>query len=76
MTDVPTDPTKSHHQNGMVFIGDYIDIDSSDGAAHPVWVDTRNGVADVFTATLLRGPQAADALPPAATAANTFEVNE
>lgn len=73
VTDVPTDPEDSHHQNGMVFIGDYIDIDSADGSAHPVWVDTRNGVADVFTATLLRGPRAAAALPPAATASVTFE---
>ncbi|HET6405824.1 MAG TPA: sialidase family protein [Candidatus Thermoplasmatota archaeon] len=74
VTEVATDPTKSHHQNGMIFIGDYIDIDSSAGAAHPVWVDTRHGVADVFTATLLRGPLAADALPPGATAGATFEV--
>lgn len=71
ITDVPTDPTKSHHQNGMIFIGDYIDIDSSAGAAHPVWVDTRHGVADVFTATILRGAQAQGALPPGASAEAT-----
>lgn len=73
VTDVATDPTMSHHQNGMVFIGDYIDIDSSLGAAHPVWVDTRNGVADVFVATLLRGPAGRDALAPDANASTTFE---
>ncbi|HVM44467.1 MAG TPA: sialidase family protein, partial [Candidatus Thermoplasmatota archaeon] len=73
VTEVATDPTKSHHQNGMIFIGDYIDIDSSAGAAHPVWVDTRHGVADVFTATILRGPLAASALPPGANARPTPE---
>lgn len=73
VTETPTDPTKSHHQNGMVFIGDYIDIDSSAGAAHPVWVDTRNGVADVYVATILRGPLAAAALAPDAISSQTFE---
>lgn len=49
------DPNLSHHQNGKVFIGDYIDIDSSWQAAHPVWPDTRSGsVVDVYTATILR----------------------
>ena len=49
------DPNYSHHQNGMIFIGDYIDIDSSWQAAHPVWPDTRsNEVVDVYTATILR----------------------
>lgn len=67
VTEKPTDPSKSHHQNGAVFLGDYIDLDSSLGAAHPVWVDTRNGVADVYTATLVRGPNATAALPAGAT---------
>ena len=75
VTDVPTDPNLSHHQNGMVFIGDYIDVDSSAGAAHPVWVDTRHGVADVFVATILRGPLADAALPPGAQAAPTPEAS-
>ena len=49
------DPNYSHHQNGMIFIGDYIDIDSSWQAAHPVWPDTRSEeVVDVYTATILR----------------------
>jgi hypothetical protein len=57
------DPNLSHHQNGMVFIGDYIDIDSSWAAAHPVWPDTRSGlVVDVYTATILR-PMFADGFP-------------
>ena len=67
VTSVSSDPTKSHHQNGNVFIGDYIDSDSAPGAAHPVWVDTRNGVADVYSATILRGPLGASALPVGAT---------
>lgn len=69
VTETSFDPDLSHHQNGMIFIGDYIDIDSSRGAAHPVWVDTRNGVADVYVATLLRGPQAEAALAPGFTSA-------
>ncbi len=49
------DPALSHHQNGVVFIGDYNDIDSSWQAAHPVWPDTRSGeVVDVYTATIQR----------------------
>ncbi len=49
------DPALSHHQNGVVFIGDYNDIDSSWQAAHPVWPDTRSGeVVDVYTATIER----------------------
>lgn len=56
------DPALCHHQNGMVFIGDYIDIDSSWQAAHPVWPDSRHGVCDVFTATLQR-PLFADGFP-------------
>lgn len=48
------DPAWSFHQNGMIFIGDYNDIDSSWGAAHPVWPDTRYGLSDVFTAIVER----------------------
>lgn len=48
------DPSMCHHQNGMVFIGDYNDIDSSWEAAHPVWPDARHGVCDVYTATIQR----------------------
>jgi hypothetical protein len=54
VTEVSSDEQWSHHQNGMVFLGDYIDIDSSPGQAHLVWVDTRNQVADVFIATVER----------------------
>ncbi len=51
------DPTWSRHQNGMVFIGDYVDVDSSWEAAHPVWPDTRSGAGvDVYTATVRRPP--------------------
>lgn len=49
------DPAVSHHQNGMIFIGDYNDIDSSWQAAHPVWPDTRDGErVKVYTATIQR----------------------
>jgi hypothetical protein len=49
------DPALSHHQNGMIFLGDYNDIDSSWQAAHPVWPDTRDGRhVKVYTATVLR----------------------
>ncbi|MEA3190018.1 MAG: hypothetical protein QOD77_600 [Thermoplasmata archaeon] len=49
------DPALSHHQNGMIFLGDYNDIDSSWRAAHPVWPDTRDGAAvKVYTATMER----------------------
>lgn len=49
------DPAFSHHQNSMIFIGDYNDIDSSWQAAHPVWPDTRNDESvKVYTATILR----------------------
>jgi hypothetical protein len=49
-----SDEQYSHHQNGAIFLGDYMDIASSKGAAHPVWVDTRNHKADAFTATIER----------------------
>jgi hypothetical protein len=53
--DPAWDPKLSHHQNGMIFIGDYNDIDSSWQAAHPVWPDTRDGASvKVYTATILR----------------------
>ncbi|MBI2076871.1 MAG: exo-alpha-sialidase [Euryarchaeota archaeon] len=49
------DPQVCHHQNGMIFIGDYNDIDSSWGAAHPAWPDSRSGTAcDVYTAIVQR----------------------
>jgi hypothetical protein len=49
------DPALCHHQNGMIFIGDYNDIDSSWQAAHPVWPDSRDGKeCKVYTATIQR----------------------
>ncbi|MHB8603981.1 MAG: sialidase family protein [Thermoplasmatota archaeon] len=50
-----SDEQYSHHQNGMVFLGDYRDSDSAvRGQSTLVWVDTRNHKADVFIATVLR----------------------
>ena len=54
VTDQASDERHSHHQNGMVFLGDYRDGDSTDGRAHLTWVDTRHGKADVMVATVER----------------------
>lgn len=54
VSEVSVDEQYSHHQNGMVFMGDYIDIDSYDGHTVPTWVDTRNGKADAFIAVIER----------------------
>jgi hypothetical protein len=55
VTERSSDPQYSHHQNGNVFIGDYMDIDSSAACAWPVWVDTSLAQkADVMTACLTR----------------------
>ncbi len=54
ISDVSSDEQFSHHQNGMVFLGDYIDIDSGDGFTVPVWVDTRHQKADAFVAIIER----------------------
>ncbi|HEV8360870.1 MAG TPA: hypothetical protein VGR28_10490 [Candidatus Thermoplasmatota archaeon] len=50
----PSDPAPSFHQDGQMFIGDYIGLTvGSDNVAHAVWTDTRNGRADVYTARIL-----------------------
>jgi hypothetical protein len=54
VTEVSSDPTHSKHQGGFTFLGDYIDIDSSEDCAWPAWVDTRHGKADVMTTCLQR----------------------
>ncbi|MDX1611960.1 MAG: sialidase family protein, partial [Candidatus Thermoplasmatota archaeon] len=54
VSEVSSDEQYSHHQNGMVFLGDYIDIDSTPGQAHMVWVDTRHEQADAFIAHVAR----------------------
>ncbi len=68
------DPALCRHQNGMIFIGDYNDIDSSWQAAHPVWPDSRNGVCDVYTATVQRPMFAEGWTPEAKQAAEAFIV--
>lgn len=60
VTDVSSDPQYSIHQGGFVFMGDYIDIGSTDVAAVPVWVDTRKETADVFVASVLMPGAALD----------------
>lgn len=55
VTSAPSDEQHSHHQNGMIFLGDYRDSDSVvPGQTSMVWVDTRDGKADVRVATLER----------------------
>ncbi len=54
VSNVSSDEQYSHHQNGAIFLGDYRQTASSWGQAHPVWVDTRNHKADVYTATIAR----------------------
>ncbi len=54
VSQVSVDEQYSHHQNGMIFLGDYRDQESSELGAHLVWVDTRNEKADVFTAIVKR----------------------
>lgn len=54
VSEKSSDEQYSRHQNGMIFLGDYRDQESSSRGAHLVWVDTRNGKADVFTALVER----------------------
>lgn len=54
VTDVPSQEKHSRHQNGMIFLGDYRDTASSEGAAHLTWVDTRHEKADAFYAEVDR----------------------
>ena len=54
VSNASSDEKHSHHQNGMVFLGDYRDMRSVRGQATIVWVDTRNQKADAFVATVLR----------------------
>jgi hypothetical protein len=54
VTNASSDEQWSHHQNGMVFLGDYRDMRSVRGHATMIWVDTRNHKADAFIATVQR----------------------
>jgi len=54
VTSVASDEQHSHHQNGMIFLGDYRDSDSTLGQATFVWVDTRDEKADVRIASIQR----------------------
>lgn len=54
VSEVSSDEQFSHHQNGMVFLGDYRDSDSVLGQATLTWVDTRNQKADVYVASVTR----------------------
>lgn len=54
VSDVSSDEAYSHHQNGMIFLGDYLDMDSLAGRSYLVWVDTRHQKADVFVGIVER----------------------
>jgi hypothetical protein len=56
VSSASSDEKHSHHQNGMVFLGDYRDMGSMMGRATMVWVDTRDAKADVYVASILRPP--------------------
>lgn len=60
VTEVSSDPEHSKHQGGFTFMGDYIDIASTETAAVPVWVDTRLETADVFVAQILQPGKSID----------------
>ncbi|MBI4393394.1 MAG: exo-alpha-sialidase [Euryarchaeota archaeon] len=46
-------PAPMYHQQGFVFIGDYVGLDfDSGGYAHAGWADGRNGRSDVYYAKL------------------------
>jgi hypothetical protein len=49
-----SDEQWSHHQNGMVFLGDYRDMASGKGYATMTWVDTRNQKAEAWVARVDR----------------------
>lgn len=53
ITTNSSDPKYSYHQNGDIFIGDYIGVDSSENCAYAIWCDTRKGEADAFTAVIV-----------------------
>ena len=54
VTTNATNGSYGYHQNGGVFMGDYIGLAISDEAAHPVWADCRLGwgQSHLFTAKI------------------------
>lgn len=54
VSEVASDERHSHHQNGMVFLGDDRDSDSVAGRATLLWTDTRHDKADVRVAHVQR----------------------
>jgi hypothetical protein len=59
IADTSSDPSVSCYGTG-----DYMSIVSANGVAHPVWVDTRNGYPQVFTAAVDEGSIAQAMQPP------------
>lgn len=58
------DPTPCRHQDGSVFIGDYMGVVAVNGKARPTFVDTRNNRCDLYTALLFAGPRLQGAARP------------
>lgn len=55
VTELPINATLSRHQGGFEFMGDYLGVsEGPNGWVHPIWVDTRDGRADAYTAVLQR----------------------
>lgn len=57
-------PDACRHQDGSMFIGDYLGLAASGGKARPLFVDTRNGRCDLYTALLFAGPRLQGAARP------------
>lgn len=54
LSTVASDPRLAYHQDGFVFVGDYIGAAAADDVAYAAWADTRNGRSDVYIAAVQR----------------------
>lgn len=55
ISDQPANASLSYHQGGAEYMGDYIGVtEGTNGWVHPVWLDTRNGRAEIFTTVVQR----------------------
>lgn len=57
LTDQPWDPAIdapwSHGDSAVTFIGDYMGLDASSRGMQALWTDTRTGIQELFTTTVL-----------------------
>ena len=60
VTDQPWDPAVdapwAHGNPGVTFIGDYFGLTASRLGFHPLWLDTRTGIQEMFTSRLSVNP--------------------